>query len=654
VRIRSLAASLVFFGAVVGATAVSSVAMPVSTASAAGVTSAYVAMPTSQRLVDTRLTAPLAAGASLSVNVTGAAPLPAPGTVVAAVLNLTVTSPAGTGYWTVWPHTSSRPEASNLNIDELQSLAGGAIPNLVTVPVGADGVVDVFSSAGGNVIVDLLGYYTETASATAGRFQSLPAPTRVMDTRGVAPFQPGEARNFTIPGAAGASAVAVNLTAITGRAGYWQAYPQGTPAPATSNLNSPPGIFAIAANQAIVTVDPAGGITIYSEAGGDLLIDVVGTYTGASAPADTAGLFVPMTSPTRIVDTRIAALNPLGGTTRALPKWRFEVPVSTIPAIGRSDVSAVVLNATTADTLTTGFITVGTAGATDPKIDPTTSTMNIVRPAQTKANHAIVPVSSRGFSMFTEAGGNLLADLAGYFVGTPAAAPFGTPTNTPAAACTSGTVGPATAPVGPIVFGSSRQSVAALQNRLTALGFWNAASDGSYGLTTVQAVMAFQKWKGLPSTTVVDNATASALNLQFCRPIGGRTTGTLLEVDKGKQIAYVIQNGEVRYVFNVSTGNGESYDEEDQKSAGNRVIGIALTPSGTFNTYRESDVARYEGDLGTLYRPKFIVGGVAVHGAPRVPNYPASHGCVRVTNAVMDLIWGQNLLPLRSTVWIHD
>ena len=74
-----------------------------------------------------------------------------------------------------------------------------------------------------------------------------------------------------------------------------------------------------------------------------------------------------MTSPTRIVDTRVAALNPLGGTTRALPNWRFEVPVATIPAIGRPDVSAVVLNATTADTLTTGYITVGTAGATDPK-----------------------------------------------------------------------------------------------------------------------------------------------------------------------------------------------------------------------------------------------------------------------------------------------
>ena len=191
----------------------------------------------------------------------------------------------------------------------------------MTVPVGADGVVDVFSSAGGNVIVDLLGYYTAADAATAGRFQPLAAPTRVLDTRNVSTFRAGESRNFTVPGAAGASAVAVNLTAVTGAPGYWQVYPQGGAQPATSNLNSPAGFPAVAANQAIVTVDPSGGITIFSEAGGDLIIDVVGTYTGSAAPADTAGLFVPMTSPTRIVDTRVAALNPLGGTTRALPDW---------------------------------------------------------------------------------------------------------------------------------------------------------------------------------------------------------------------------------------------------------------------------------------------------------------------------------------------
>ena len=278
-RFRRLLSGAVL-GVIVAGSVITTTALPGSVASAASATSAYVAMPTAQRLLDTRQSTPLAAGGSLSVSVTGVAPLPAPGTVVAAVLNLTVTGPAGTGYWTVWPHTSARPEASNLNVDEQQALARNAIPNLVTVPVGADGVVDVFASAGGNVIVDLLGYYTAADSATAGRFQPLAAPTRVLDTRNVSTFKAGEARNFAVPGAAGASAVAVNLTAVTGVPGYWQVYPQGGAQPSTSNLNSPTGFPAVAANQAIVTVDPSGGITIFSENGGDLIIDLVGTYTG--------------------------------------------------------------------------------------------------------------------------------------------------------------------------------------------------------------------------------------------------------------------------------------------------------------------------------------------------------------------------------------
>ncbi len=48
--------------------------------------------------------------------------------------------------------------------------------------------------------------------------------------------------------------------------------------------------------------------------------------------------------------------------------------------------------------------------------------------------------------MFTEAGGNLLADLAGYFLGAAAPAPFGAPVNSPVPTCTTPAVGFATVP----------------------------------------------------------------------------------------------------------------------------------------------------------------------------------------------------------------
>ena len=35
------------------------------------------------------------------------------------------------------------------------------------------------------------------------------------------------------------------------------------------------------------------------------------------------------------------------------------------------------------------------------------------------------------------------------------------------------------------------------------------------------------------------------------------------------------------------------------------------------------------------------------------PAYPASHGCVRVTEAAMDWLWAENLMARGSVVWVH-
>ena len=58
-------------------------------------------------------------------------------------------------------------------------------------------------------------------------------------------------------------------------------------------------------------------------------------------------------------------------------------------------------------------------------------------------------------------------------------------------------------------------------------------------------------------------------------------------------------------------------------------------------------------DLGQIYRPKYFIGGVAIHGSQVVPAYPASHGCVRVTPAAMDMIWESELMPLGTKVVVY-
>lgn len=111
------------------------------------------------RVLDTRLGfgAPLARlgpGATLGLRITGRAGIPA-GAVAAVVLNVTVTEPTAVSFLTAWPGGTTRPLASNLNYR-----AGQTVPNLVVVPVGADGTVQLFNNAGStHVVADVAGWY---------------------------------------------------------------------------------------------------------------------------------------------------------------------------------------------------------------------------------------------------------------------------------------------------------------------------------------------------------------------------------------------------------------------------------------------------------------------------------------------------------------
>ena len=611
--------------------------------------SSFVLLPQTQRVLDTRNPGQsiVEAAGTRTIRLTGPIGVLFNASVTAAVVNVTVVGPAAPGYWTLWPTGQARPNASQLNIDDYISTFGGAVavPNLVTVPV-VNGGISVYSSAGGHVVVDLVGYYTPSAtsspSSSSGRLVSRPAPTRIYDSRSASVMIAGETRTISVPDSVGTSAVVLGVTVIGLSEGYWQIFPKGSSKPDSSNLNSFT-IGAISANQVIASVNQNGEIDVFSSGGGHLIVDLIGSFTGSTAPASTEGLFVPLDSPSRFLDTR--ATGRIAGT------GSVEVDVQT--QLGHSNIAAVAMNATITDAYLPGYVSVTPAGSSPTQSTSRgTSTTNVIYSNQTVASHAIVPASSRGFDVFTEGGGQLIADISGWYIGSPQAATHAASSKV-VQATTTGCVGVATWPVGPIRTGSGLDAVKRLQYRLLELGFWNAGIDGQYGLSTKQAVMAFQKWTGLAATSVVDATTAAFLNTTQCKPVAGRPTGDFFEVDKTKQIAFVVRDGKVVYTFNVSTGNGKDYDEEDQRSGG-RATGVAITPVGNFRIYKERDEKVYEGTLGSLYRPKFVVGGIAVHGSRSIPAYPASHGCIRVANPVMDLIWLENLLPQGAKVWIHD
>ena len=154
--------------------------------------------------------------------------------------------------------------------------------------------------------------------------------------------------------------------------------------------------------------------------------------------------------------------------------------------------------------------------------------------------------------------------------------------------------------------GSSGLSAYALDRRLAELHYALGRVDGYYGQDDVDAVYAFQKLHGLPRTGTVD--TRVWLELQRATIPRARYPGTHVEVSKGRQVMFLVRDGEVALVVQVSTG-----------ATGN-------TPLGHWRVY--SKVPGF--NAKEMYYSSFFVGGFAIHGYHSVPPYPASHGCVRI------------------------
>ena len=113
-----------------------------------------------ERLLDTRsgtqvgyTGAKPTAGQTVTLQVTGVGTTNVPSGASLVVLNVTATAATAGGFVTVYPCGSARPTASNLNV-----LANETKPNLVTVKVGSNGTVCLFTQSGTHLIADIAGY----------------------------------------------------------------------------------------------------------------------------------------------------------------------------------------------------------------------------------------------------------------------------------------------------------------------------------------------------------------------------------------------------------------------------------------------------------------------------------------------------------------
>jgi len=366
------------------------------------------------RILDTRngtggFSSRVGAGQDIAVQVTGQDGVPASG-VTAVVVNLTATNATTSSYVTAYPDGTARPaQGSNLNFSK-----GETIPNLVTVPVGADSKIDLYNNAGSvNLVADLQGYY----AATSGSGLTPDGPVRILDTRNgtggfSSPVGAGKDIAVQVTGqdgvpATGVTAVVLNLTATGPTASGWVvAYPDGTTRPAEgSNLNFSKG--ETIPNLVTVPVGAGGKVDLYNSAGSvNLVADVQGYYTA------TGGSALATDGPVRVLDTR----NGTGGFSSPVGAGKdIVVQVTGRDGVPASGVTAVVLNLTATGPTTSSWVVAYLDGTARPAQG---SDLNFTK-GETIPNLVIVPVGPDGkIDLYNSADSvNLVADLQGYFTG---------------------------------------------------------------------------------------------------------------------------------------------------------------------------------------------------------------------------------------------
>lgn len=256
--------------------------------------------------------------------------------VLAVVVNITVTQPGANGYLEAYGK-SARPtdRTSIINFAPNQT-----VPNVAIVRPGADGALTIGlfgQSSTAQVVVDVFGWFSSSnyipgTVATDDGSRLIPlTPSRVLDTRdgtgaakgaltaqqtidlqirGVNGVNP--VKNAVVPDSPNVTGVLLNVVGITtdpgGTATHLSVFPDPLPAgqvPTTSNLNLAPGV--IKANLVFVPVGADGKVRIFNNQGvTQVVADVVGYMLKGQDKATRAGRVVPLTSPYRTFDTRLA------------------------------------------------------------------------------------------------------------------------------------------------------------------------------------------------------------------------------------------------------------------------------------------------------------------------------------------------------------
>jgi murein DD-endopeptidase MepM/ murein hydrolase activator NlpD len=362
------------------------------------------------RILDTRNTiGQIRGGQTVNVPVVGTGGVPASG-VAAVALNITVTGAGGPGYVTLFPAGSPQPTSSSINYKAWDTVA-----NLVQAPVGSGGNASIYvGGAAVSVIADVVGYYLNDLSTGNGLYHPL-TPARIADSRsslGLAvPPGPNQSEDLQVTGhggvpATGVTGVILNLTATSPTTAGWLSVSPSGSALGTSNLNFSAG--QTIANRVVTGVGADGKVTIHNGAGTvQVIVDVVGWFSDASAPAATSGRYLGLL-PTRVLDTRLG----IGGVGTLSPGQTL-VTIAGLGGVPPGGTVAVIMNLTATNGTAPGdFLSLYPSNVTNPN----TSDINFSA-GENRANHVVSRLGSDGKVALYNATGQVdaIIDVSGYY-----------------------------------------------------------------------------------------------------------------------------------------------------------------------------------------------------------------------------------------------
>jgi L,D-transpeptidase catalytic domain/Putative peptidoglycan binding domain/Sporulation and spore germination len=156
-------------------------------------------------------------------------------------------------------------------------------------------------------------------------------------------------------------------------------------------------------------------------------------------------------------------------------------------------------------------------------------------------------------------------------------------------------------------------SMRGVQLRLWQLGYLSRGDvSGSFDYATSQALTAFQGWEGLARTGTVTGETQVVLVRAETPRVQTGRKGRSVEIHRDRGVLLLVDDGKVERAVHTSTGAG------------------GATPSGTFRVYRKERMSWSVPFSVWMPYASYFVGGIAMHEYSHVPEYPASHGCVRL------------------------